>query len=692
MFLNELKNSIGELKGVGPAAQKAYANLGVFSFADLLSHTPRDYEDRKHVSPLSTAAQKGAAYVIVTVASHEYFGSYKNRTLKVLVYDDSASAALLCFGRNFLSRKLQIGMRFHLFGHFSYHYGQLQCSLFETEPYQEGVTAKLFDAILPVYPLSSGLTQNTIRRDVKNVLRQVGPYIEEQLPESIIKTRKLMKEYQALHMIHFPPELEMVGQARSSLAFAELFYLELTLLKRARKRREERVITGTKKRDLPLKLRDKLIQNLPFALTEDQKKSLEQIENDLRKPYSMNRLLQGDVGSGKTLTGFISMLPIIESGGQAAFMAPTELLAKQHAENAALYLEPLGVKVAFLTGSVTGAARKNLLEALRTGEIHLAVGTHALFSDDVVFRDLQYVIVDEQQRFGVSQRISLSLKGRQPHQLLMTATPIPRTMALTVFGDLDISTIRTMPPGRKPVITHLASQKRRHQVYQAVEVEFSRKHQAYFVYPRIDAAGNSDLRDVESMFSYLSQELYPSYRGALIHSRLGEDEKIRVMHQFKQRKLDFLVSTSVVEVGVDIPNATCMVIEHAERFGLSALHQLRGRVGRGEHQSYAFLIYSENLQEDGKRRLKVMKSTEDGFKIAEEDLLIRGPGEIAGRRQSGYLSLRFADIVEDFELMKLARLDASDILEADAALSAPDHQMIAAVLNRCNPFDDSLIE
>jgi ATP-dependent DNA helicase RecG len=341
---------------------------------------------------------------------------------------------------------------------------------------------------------------------------------------------------------------------------------------------------------------------------------------------------------------------------------------------------------------VTGAPRKLLLEALKKGEVHVAVGTHALFSSDVEFRNLAYIIVDEQQRFGVSQRIALSQKGAEPHQLLMTATPIPRTMALTVFGDLDISTIKTMPPGRKPVITHLAAQHRSMQVYKAVEVEFSRGHQAYFVYPKIEAAGNSDLRDVQSMFTQLSEEVYPTYRGALIHSRLKEDEKISVMSKFKNHELDFLVSTSVVEVGVDIPNATCMIIEHAERFGLSALHQLRGRVGRGKAQAYAFLIYSDKLQEDGKKRLKVMKQTNDGFVIAEEDLRIRGPGEIAGTRQSGYLALRFAEITEDIELMKLSRTEARKLLASDNGLLDPRHAMISDIMTRCNPFDQSLIE
>ncbi|MGM0432164.1 MAG: ATP-dependent DNA helicase RecG [Spirochaetota bacterium] len=689
MFLRELKTSIRELKGVGPAAQEAYASLHIHTFFDLLAHQPRSYEDRKHPVSLASAAKHGSAYTVVTVAAHEYFGSWNKKTLKIIVFDESASASLLCFGRNFLSRVLPVGARIHLYGTFFFSHGELQCSTFDTEPYGEHAPRR-FGKILPIYPLSAGLSQAKIRRDISQVLRQSVSYLEEELPKQLQQRRELEPVKTALGQLHYPDELHEAKKARRSLAYTELFYLQLTLLRRSQTRRQKQKTATTG--PLPSELMNQLIGNLPFQLTKDQHQVIKEIYADLHRAFPMNRLLQGDVGSGKTLTGFISMLPIIESGGQAAFMAPTELLAKQHAENAARFLEPLGLSIAFLTGSVTGSRRNHLLEALREGSVDLVVGTHALFSESVVFNNLQYVIIDEQQRFGVSQRILLSEKGTAPHQLLMTATPIPRTMALTLFGDLDISTIKTMPPGRKPVITHLASEESRNRVYQAVEVEFSRGHQAYLVYPRIEADGQSDLRDVESMYQHLSHEVYTHYRGALIHSRLPEEEKMAVMHQFKEHKLDYIVSTSVVEVGVDVPNATCMVIEHAERFGLSALHQLRGRVGRGEQQAYAFLIYSKTLQKEGKQRLKVMKETHDGFKIAEEDLVIRGPGEIAGRRQSGYLSLDFADIVRDLELMKEARQDAGNVLETDSGLLQPEHAVIQRVLSACPPFDERLIE
>ncbi|MDD3822562.1 MAG: helicase-related protein, partial [Sphaerochaetaceae bacterium] len=345
-----------------------------------------------------------------------------------------------------------------------------------------------------------------------------------------------------------------------------------------------------------------------------------------------------------------------------------------------------------LTGSVTGKSRKLLLEALGEGRIDIIIGTHALFSPEVTFSALKYIIIDEQHRFGVVQRVSLLEKGRAPDVLMMTATPIPRTLALTVFGDLNISTIRSMPAGRLPVITYLVSNESRQRMYAAVGVEFSRDHQAYFVYPRIDDQGESSLRDVESMFKLLTTSMYPGIPAALIHSRLPEEEKVDILTKFRKRELKFLVSTSVVEVGIDIPNATCMVIEHAERFGLSALHQLRGRVGRSDLQSYCFLVYESQLGEDAKKRLMVMKESNDGFHIAEQDLLIRGPGEVAGTRQSGFLKLRFASLTEDIGQIESIRNEIDMILASDPGLVDLGNAVIRDVLINAPPFDETAME
>jgi ATP-dependent DNA helicase RecG len=409
----------------------------------------------------------------------------------------------------------------------------------------------------------------------------------------------------------------------------------------------------------------------------------------------MARLLQGDVGSGKTLVSFLAALGAVDAEGQAAIMAPTELLARQHAENAARLLEPLGLRLSFLTGNLKAAGRKELLKNLAAGEIDLVLGTHALFSEDVVYRDLRLGVVDEQHRFGVTQRGLIMAKGNMPDLLMMSATPIPRSLALTIFGDLDISTIRDLPPGRKPVKTHLARESNEGKVYDFVRKELAAGRQAYFVYPLIEAAGPENerqgslwatLKDAETMADRLAREVFPEYPAALVHSRVDEEEKQRIMDSFRRGDTRILVATSVVEVGVDVPNATCMVIEHAERFGLSALHQLRGRVGRGKDQSYCFLVYSDKLTEDGKTRLMVMLENQDGFVIAEEDLKLRGPGQIAGLEQSGYLSLGLADPVRDAEILALARAEAFAILETDPGLLLPEHRRIAGVLERAPPF------
>jgi ATP-dependent DNA helicase RecG len=444
-------------------------------------------------------------------------------------------------------------------------------------------------------------------------------------------------------------------------------------------------------------LQQNLVERLPFSLTPGQMTAIAEINLDMGGPFPMARLLQGDVGSGKTLVSFFAALRAIEKGGQAALMAPTELLARQHAESAARLLEPLGLNVAFLTGNLKAAGRAQLLKALLAGEIDIIAGTHALFSGGVAYKNLRLVVVDEQHRFGVVQRQAIMAKGSSPDLLMMSATPIPRSLALTVFGDLDVSVIKDMPPGRKPVKTHLAKESNEGKVYDFVRRELASGHQAYFVYPLIEGGDlpdtpperlrlSSELKDAVSMAERLSGEVFPGFPLALLHSRVDDEDKRRAMDAFRRGEIKILAATSVVEVGVDVPNATCMVVEHAERFGLSALHQLRGRVGRGEDQSYCFLVYSDDLSDDGKKRLMVMLDNSDGFVIAEEDLKLRGPGQIAGTVQSGDLKLGIADTVRDAEELKQARSEAFAILNADPALKQPCNRCIAEVLERAPPF------
>ncbi len=692
MYLRELRQPVSELKGVGKSIFASYTALGIKSWYDLLLHLPRAYEDRRIRNPLRAGYNGIPVNTVIDIISHAYIGRGRNRTLKVVIADESGTAALVCFGRNFLQDMLQIGRKFYLYGNFSVKYGELQSSSFEVEPFVPEQKPKSFGTILPIYPLAGRLTQNILKRDIAGLLNTSAKHIQDELPEPLRQSLSLMTKYEALRNIHFPTSLENQKLARKTLAYEELLFLQLIVRRRALRRQASIPQKSRASHSGTEHLTKKLIDILPFTLTTDQVKVLGEIKSDLMSNRPMARLVQGDVGSGKTLTAFISSLGVIEQGGQAAFMAPTELLARQHAENAARFLEPLGIRLAYLTGSVPQSRRKNILKALVEGDIDLIIGTHALFSRDVIFKNLRYVIVDEQHRFGVLQRIAMLNKGDMPDLLLMTATPIPRTLALTVFGDLDVSSIRTMPPGRLPVKTYLASEKSRERVYSAVRVEFERKHQAYFVYPRINDTGKSDLRDAETMYEYLTKTVYPGIPAGLIHSRIPEDEKLGIMDRFRKGELTYLVATSVVEVGVDVANAACMIIEHAERFGLSALHQMRGRVGRGAVQSYAFLVYSEELSPEGRERLMVMKESNDGFVIAEKDLSIRGPGEIAGTRQSGFLRLIAADLVLDHELLTQARETADAILSEDPGLLSVQNMTFREVLTRCPPFDEELTE
>ncbi len=684
MLLGEINHSVTRLKGIGPGTARRLAPLGIISIKDLLLHVPRDYEDRITTVPLREW-ERGAVNTVVKVIAHDYFGFGRKETLKVHVTDGETRAVLVCFNRNFLKNILKEGEKFHIFGHFGYRYGELQSTAFEVEAYpsKDGK----FGRILPIYPLSGELNQGVIRRAMGEALDNYARHIDEELPPTLRDHYGFYEKNKALGQLHFPDGFDSLTTARRGLAYEELFYFQLLVARRSRSRN----LSHRRPEMLPTVLQHRCIDTLSFRLTPDQKTTLREIQQDLNSVRPMGRLLQGDVGSGKTLVAFLSALPVIEAGYQVVFLAPTELLARQHAENAATLLEALGVRIAFLSGNVKKQARQPLLEALKKGQIDLLVGTHALFTGDVTFKNLRYVIIDEQHKFGVEQRGSLVEKGDAPDLLLMTATPIPRTLTLTFFGDLEVSSLRTMPPGRMPVITHLARHGNEQKVYRAVRTELEKGRQAYFVYPRISNSGTGNLKDTEGMYEYLKSKVFPDFSLGMLHSRVREEDKVKLMHAFAKGELQVLVSTSVVEVGVDVANATCMVIEHAERFGLPGLHQLRGRVGRSSLQSYAFLVYSEELSEDGKQRLMVMKQTSDGFRISEEDLKLRGPGEMTGTRQSGSMRLRFADLTGDLSLLEHARKDAFRLIEADPGLLQPQHTRLRRVLESCPPFPEDIL-
>ncbi|MDR1390507.1 MAG: ATP-dependent DNA helicase RecG [Treponema sp.] len=697
MFLRELLAPVSGIKGAGPASEALLAAAGIGSIGALLSYYPRDYEDRSVIVPLS-GWRRGPVCTTATVTAHDWIGFGAMRTLKAHIEDSGERACLLCFNRPFLKNVLPVGGRVRIWGRFFYKYGELQASVFETDT--EG--GKKFGGILPVYPLSAGLSQGLLRKLCKNALAQYGQCIEDEVPAPVARSEALLHKAQALGILHFPPSMDDLEKARNTLIFEELFYLETVVGKRAMERKNHGNSTPSKTGAQNTGLQKRLIERLPFELTGGQLRTLAEINGDFDSPYPMARLLQGDVGSGKTLVAFLAALAVIEGGGQAALMAPTELLARQHAENAARLLEPLGIKPAYLAGNIKAAGRRELLKALASGEINLVLGTHALFSADVQYHNLRLAVIDEQHRFGVIQRQKILDKGKTgvnknqiPHLLMMSATPIPRTLALTVFGDLDVSVIPDMPKGRKPVETHLAKESNAQKVYDFVKKELDAGRQAYFVYPLIgddeesEPAGDEGkkITGAVQMAEKLEREIFPSYQSALLHSRIPDEEKRRVMAQFQSGATHILAATSVVEVGVDVPNASCMVIHHAERFGLSALHQLRGRVGRGGSQAYCFLVYSENgLSESALERLKAIKQNSSGFVIAEEDLKIRGPGLIAGIEQSGYLKLGIADPIRDSDALLRAREAAFAMLENDPALLRAEHRCVAAVLERAPPF------
>jgi len=684
MFLRSLSAPVTSICGIGASAAQKLARLGINNVCDLLTHYPRDWEDREKIIPLK-AYKNGKVCTIVNVFAREWIGYGRMRTLKIYIEDENTQAALVCFNRPWLDKQLVTGQKYMISGRFYYKYGELQSSAFEIEPASLGAS---FGKILPVYPLTAGILQNNMRRFLSTAIKKYVNQLENELPNAIVEKEALLSKEQAIREIHFPTSQLMLEKAKKTLIYEELFYMEVMVVRRAIERKSKIKIekTDTAYNETFSQLQKNLIERLSFSLTEGQKNAVIEINRDMSSNTPMARLLQGDVGCGKTLVSFLAALRAVEDNGQAAIIAPTELLARQHAENAARLLEPLGIRIAFLTGNIKAQGRKELLKNLCAGNIDIIAGTHALFSKDVEYKNLKLVVIDEQHRFGVTQRALIMAKGSQPHLLMMSATPIPRTLALTVFGDMDVTVIKDMPAGRKPIITHLAKESNEKKVYDFVRKEIEQGRQAYFVYPLIE--GGEEIKDAVSMADRLGKEIFPKQKTALIHSKLPEDEKKQIMDNFRKGEIKILAATSVVEVGVDVPNATCMVIEHAERFGLSALHQLRGRVGRGGEQSYCFLVFSDDLTEEGKTRLKVMLNNNDGFVIAEEDLKLRGPGQIAGTEQSGYLVLGIADPIRDMETLERARGDVFSILENDPDLLLENNRVIARVLETAPPFGE----
>ncbi|MCR4676988.1 MAG: ATP-dependent DNA helicase RecG [Sphaerochaetaceae bacterium] len=689
--LNDLRKiPLSSAAGNGKKTLSSYQALGVENLYDLINLRPRTYEDRTGRVCIGEQVPGGAwTNTIVQAQSKSFFGKgLKNVKISVRDTQSAVRGELLGFNRPYLDKMVVTGNFYRLYANQlpeGYRYPQF--SKFELTALNDFTDEEkaVSGGLLAVYPLSGNLTQNMIRKHMRAAFSRISE-IENDLPETMYSKFRLINTDRSYRNLHFPRTAEDIKQALRTLGFSEIFYMQLLAKRRSSSP------DGSFRRSVTPRIYEKekkLIEGLPFSLTDDQLKVLKEIREDMSSGKSMNRLLQGDVGSGKTLVALIAAVHCIQEGRQVAFMAPTELLARQHAMNAAKLFEKLDINTAFLDGSVTGKARSLLLKNLASKNIDLIIGTHALFSKDVEYADLGFVIVDEQHRFGVEQRRALFSKGQNPDVLMMTATPIPRTLALTIYGDLNVSTIKTMPAGRLPVKTFVVGPSRREDMYNAVGVELQRGHQAYFIYPRIgddtDEEHESELKDVTTMYSFLSEK-YSGFRGELIHSRLPDEQKIEILNDFNTGKISFLVSTSVVEVGIDVPNATCMVIEHADFFGLSALHQLRGRVGRGKLQSWCFLSPGDNVSKDGLKRLEVLRNSNDGFVIAEQDLLLRGPGEISGLRQSGFTNLRFVSLDKDLDMIAAARQEVTELLERDPGLLEADHAVIRRALLELQSF------
>lgn len=660
------------VKGIGPKRAGVLGQHGVETVADLLYYLPRKYLDRTTITKVKDIKEGDGEMTVV--GRVESFGIRRGRKPRfvLILYDNTDFLTCVWVGGvDYWRHKFRPGEFLAVSGRPSY-YGGWQIFHPDFDRLSDGEDEELVNtgAIISLYPSTAPLkkfflTSRGFRRVIKAALDSTQGRIGEILSDDIIKRNGLFPLEEALNQVHFPDDLYHKEQAWKRLKFDELFFFQLMLAYR-----RKRVKTDKKGISFPKVgvLTRRLIKHLPFQLTDSQHKVLREIYSDMKSPRPMNRLLQGDVGSGKTVVALAAMIIAVENGYQAALMAPTEILAEQHHLTTHRFLENLGLKVVLLIGGQAVKKREQLLRQIKEGQAQFIIGTHALIQEGVDFKRLGLVVIDEQHRFGVMQRAILRKKGFSPDVLVMTATPIPRTLSLTLYGDLDISTIEEMPSGRKPIVTVVRDESKRADLYRFIQEEVQRGRQVYIVYPLVEESEKVDLEDATRNWRRLKDEVFPQFRVGLLHGRLKGEEKEGVMEVFKEGRLDILVCTTVVEVGVDVPNATVMVIEHAERFGLTPLHQLRGRVGRGGERSYCVLMISGYPSPEAKRRLKVMTRTTDGFKIAETDLEIRGPGEFFGTRQHGLPELTIANLLTDGEILRRARREAFSLVDRDSKL------------------------
>ena len=671
----DLLTGLDTFPGIGPARAKALKKLGLETVKDLLTYYPRAYEDRTKVYAISNAPADLPVCVAAMVADAPSVSRIRKglNVTKCRIVDHTGSAQVTFFNQDYVRHALQAGQSYIFYGKLEAmgRHRQFTNPVFERED-----KTRFTGRIMPVYPLTAGVSNNLLAGLALPGVEECACLVSEELPNDLRLSHGLCTAEYACQNVHFPADMEALAIAKRRVVFEELFFLSCGM-SFLRKRRS--AVAG---RVFPRREPTEFLPLLPFAPTAAQTRAMEDLAADLSSGRPMNRLVQGDVGSGKTAVAAYGAWLAWTAGAQTAMMAPTEILARQHFETLTRLLAPAGIRVGLLTGSMKAAEKKAARSALDRGEIDLMVGTHALLSEGVEYRDLGLVITDEQHRFGVGQRSALSSKARTaPHVLVMSATPIPRTLALLIYGDLEVTVMDELPPGRTPVETYLVGEDKRQRMYTFVRKNVAQGRQVYMICPAVEEGEGSDLKAVTAYAKVLSEQVFPDLRVGFVHGKMKGREKEAVMAAFSNRELDVLVSTTVVEVGVDVPNAALMVIENAERFGLSQLHQLRGRVGRGQWQSYCVLV-TGNRSSETLERLRYFTKTTDGFKIAEKDLELRGPGDFFGQRQHGLPTLRAADLAGDTRVLKEAQDAAERLLEADPNLTKREHQGVMEKVRR----------
>jgi ATP-dependent DNA helicase RecG len=686
-----LQTPIEYLKGVGPSrGELLRKELSIHRYGDLLTFFPNRYIDRTRYYKINELN----AHSLVSNAEVQLVGKIRNiktveqkkgrgRLIATFV-DDTGEMELVWFqGQKWIRESLKINTPYVIFGKVSSFSGIFNMAHPELELLEEHQES-LRSALQPVYPSTEklnqrGISNRTINKMMQQLFMETQAKFSESLPTYLVEELKLIPKNAAMFNIHFPKSQELLAKAQFRLKFEELFFIQLQLITKNLIRKHK--IKGHPFEKVGDYFTNFYQNHLPFELTNAQKRVLKEIRNDLGSNAQMNRLLQGDVGSGKTIVAFMSMLMALDNGFQSCLMAPTEILATQHFIGLSELAQNMNINIKLLTGSSKTAARKVIHDELEKGELHILIGTHALLEDKVKFQNLGLAIIDEQHRFGVEQRSKLWKKNEiPPHVLVMTATPIPRTLAMSLYGDLDISVIDELPPGRKPIQTVHRFDSNRLKVWKFLKDEIAKGRQIYIVYPLINESEKMDYKDLMDGYESISRDFpLPQYSVSIVHGQMKAADKEEEMRRFAARKTNIMVATTVIEVGVNVPNASVMVIESAERFGLSQLHQLRGRVGRGAEQSYCILMTSHKLSNDSKTRMETMCRTNDGFEIAEVDLKLRGPGDLMGTQQSGVLNLQIADLVRDRDILQIARHEAIKLLKKDAPMTLPEHQTMRAV-------------